>query len=107
MTQSIMRNTASDTVNGLCSGPGHAANLPFVGNFTSGSSTTTNNGLGVVRVGDTGVTNCGSGHHIKATTGSPINTADGLAIHRVGDIGIVVEGGTYTAASSGGNYKAN
>lgn len=104
---SVMRNTTSDTVNGLCSGPGHAPNLPFVGNFTSGSSAIVANGFGIVRVGDTGVTNCGFGHHIKATTGSSVAIADGLAIHRVGDTGIVVEGGTYTASVGDSIVQSN
>jgi uncharacterized Zn-binding protein involved in type VI secretion len=87
--------TVNIHVNGTCNA--HASPRAFVGTFTTSSSTVTCNGNAVIRVNDTGTTDCG--HHIKATSGSSNIKADGLGVHRVGDTGIVIEGGTYTVTS--------
>jgi len=86
----------SDTVNGTCNA--HVPPRSFIGTFNSGSPTVTCHGLKVVRIGDTGTTDCG--HNIKAMTGSSVVKADDIGVHRVGDTGIVIEGGTYTVTSS-------
>jgi len=87
------------TVVGTCNA--HGSPRSFIGTWTSGSSTSQANGKGIVRVGDTGTTNCG--HHIQATEGSSVVTCDGILVHREGDACIVIEGGTGTTIS-GSDY---
>jgi uncharacterized Zn-binding protein involved in type VI secretion len=76
-----------DQVEGIC--PNHvdeedaAISLDFTGTWLTGSTIVTLDGLGVVRIGDTGLASCG--HTFTASEGSSINTADGLGIHRLGD----------------------
>jgi hypothetical protein len=85
----------NDLAHGLCNGPGHAPNFAYIATYITGSSKVLADGLGVVRVGDMGITNCG--HHIQAIAGSDVSQADGQSIHRVGDAVIVIEGGNGTA----------
>lgn len=80
-----------DTVTGICNGSGHVSGYSFTGTWVTGSNNCVADNKGIIRIGDTGTTNCG--HHFHATTGSSIGTANGLAIHRVGDQVIVNEGG--------------
>lgn len=79
-----------DQVIGTCFA--HENPVAFVGVWAGGSNVVTADGLGVVRVGDTGTTNCG--HTIMATSGSAPVTADGIPVVRVGDTVIVTQGGT-------------
>ena len=86
-----------DHATGTCtaSAPGHPR--AFIGTWQTGSSTVTADGIGIVRVGDTGITDCpgadGGPHHIQATGGG-VSGANGEALHRVGDAVEVIEGGT-------------
>lgn len=89
-----------DRVEGHCNGPGHQAGRAFFGTFTTGSPTVTLDGRGVVRVGDTGLTDCG--HTFVAITGSGLCSVNGKRVHRVGDQ-VRTEGdgiGTTVAGSS-------
>lgn len=80
-----------DKVQGYCDGPGHETHRSFIGTWTQGSGVCFADNLGVIRVGDLGITDCG--HQFRASTGSGWSTADGLAIHRVDDEVIVIPGG--------------
>lgn len=84
----------NDLVQGHCDGPGHAKRRPFTGVWQTSSSLVTTDGLGIIRVGDTGVTDCG--HHFTAITGSTLGTTDDIGVHRVGDMVQVNEGGEGT-----------
>ena len=88
MTNPVAR--VGDVVTGYCDGPGHVRGRPFVGVWPTGSGTVVANGVAVIRVGDTGVTDCG--HTFIAQTGSDITTDTGIPIHRVGDV-VATEGG--------------
>lgn len=95
MAQGVAR--LGDTVTGTCRAP--VANHPrtFTGTWTTCSGVCTLDGKGIIRVNDTGITDCG--HHFKAITGSAKSSADGLAIHRVGDQVQVIEGGEGTSTT--------
>jgi uncharacterized Zn-binding protein involved in type VI secretion len=92
MGQGVAR--VNDIVSGTCraSAPNHPRQ--FTGVWISGSDVCQADNLGIVRVGDVGVTDCN--HHFTAVAGSDISTADNLAIHRVGDPVTVQEGGEGT-----------
>ena len=79
-----------DTVLGYCSAPGHPANHEFTGVWITGSGTSTSDGLGIVRVGDLGSTDCG--HTFTAATGSSIVTSEGIDVVRVEDTVLINEG---------------
>lgn len=81
-----------DSVTGTCRAAVVGHPRTFTGTWSTGSSVVQANGIGVVRVGDTGITDCG--HTIQATVGSSAMTADGLPVHRVGDAVIIVQGGS-------------
>lgn len=83
-----------DTVTGVCNGPGHPSNHPYTAVWVNGDTDKFCDGKGVIRVGDTGNTDCG--HHIRAIVGSPISSAQAKPIVRVGDPVEVIEGGTGT-----------
>ena len=91
-----------DHCTGTCtaSAPGHPR--AFTGTWQTGSSNVTADGLGIVRVGDTGITDCsvadGGPHHIKATGGG-VSGANGESLHRVGDAVQVIEGGSGTSST--------
>lgn len=57
-------------------------------------------GVGVARVGDTGVTDCG--HTIQIVEGSSIATALGIGLARVGDAVVVLEGGSGVITTGSG-----
>lgn len=80
-----------DCVVGTCEA--NAPNHPrdFTGVWMTGSDVVIADGIQVIRVGDTGVTDCG--HTFVAVTGSDIANDQGIALHRVGDIVHVIEGG--------------
>ena len=82
-----------DQCTGTCTAtaPGHPRT--FTGTWTSGSGVSTADGLGLIRVGDTGVTDCSPPHHIVASGGGS-GSSGGQALHRVGDAVTVTEGGT-------------
>ena len=95
----------NDMVSGHCDGPGHEARHPFTGVWLTGSSLVSNDGMAVVFVGDTGVTDCG--HHFTASTGSPLAGADGQQVHRVGDMVKVQEGGEGTTISGSDTLQSD
>ena len=83
-----------DHCTGTCTA--NAPNHPrtFTGTWQTGSGIVTADGIGIVRVGDTGITDCSPPHHIVATGGSGVGGTLGVAYHRVGDAVTVTEGGT-------------
>lgn len=87
-----------DTCTGTCQVPGGGHPRSFTATWTTGSTTAFAEGIGVVRVGDTGLTDCG--HTIQATVGSSVATNNGIRIHRVGDA-VVVVGGGFGASTTG------
>lgn len=87
-----------DTVTGLCRGSGHAVDRPFTGAWGAGSGIVKANSIGVIRVGDSGTTDCG--HTFTATGGSSVATADGLRIHCVGN-SVTTEGGGTGSTTTG------
>lgn len=78
-----------DTVVGYCNGPNHEANREFVGVWCTGSDDVFADHIGVVRVGDTGVTDCD--HVFFAATGAETVFANTIGVHRVGDT-VITEG---------------
>lgn len=96
MARSVART--GDTVTGLCRGSGHVVNRPFTGTWGAGSSVVKANNIGVIRVGDTGTTDCG--HTFTATGGSSVATADGRQIHGVGN-SVTTEGGGTGSTTTG------
>lgn len=86
-----------DVVVGYCNGPGHAANRDFTGTWLTGSPVVTADGLPVVRVGDTGITDCG--HMFYAVTGVEIATSDGLLVHTIGCVCITEGDGVGTTVT--------
>lgn len=84
-----------DTVTGTCNAnaPGHPRT--FTGTWQTGSTVVKIDGLGVVRVGDSGTTDCN--HNFTATTGSTVADDNGIKLHRVGDTVTVTEGGSGTS----------
>ncbi|MNK27663.1 hypothetical protein D3C87_460250 [compost metagenome] len=94
-----------DTVTGTCRASASGHPRTFTGTWQTGSGFCTVNGIQIVRVGDTGTTDCG--HHFVATTGSSISSADGLAIHRVDDEVTVVEGGEGTTVTGSNILTSN
>ena len=101
MARAIAR--IGDQAEGTCTA--HDSPRHFVATITTGSGIVTCDGIGVARVGDTGVTDCG--HTIRITEGSGIATALGIGLARVGDAVIVVEGGSgvITTGSSVGTTE--
>lgn len=79
-----------DIVTGTCWASGHDSRA-FTGLWETGSDYVKADGRYVVRIGDTGTTDCG--HTFRATTGSAVLVVDGLAVHRVDDLIVVNEGG--------------
>lgn len=90
---------------GVCeaSAPGHPRD--FVGAWATGSDTVTADGLGVVRVGDIGHTDCD--HTFIAVEGSDTCQADGLGLHRVNDVVQVLEGGVGVSVTGSDTIVSN
>lgn len=74
-----------DTVVGICRHSSHnGIDYPFsAGRWTQGSSIVTANGIGIVRQGDSGITECN--HTFVAQTTSTAVGTESLPLHRVGD----------------------
>lgn len=89
-----------DHITGTCQAAVSGHPRTFTGTWTTGSGLVFADGLGVVRVGDHGITDCG--HHIVAATGSTISQSESLALMRVGDTVTIVEGG-FGVTTSGSN----
>jgi uncharacterized Zn-binding protein involved in type VI secretion len=89
MTAGICR--IGDQITGTCeaNAPGHPRQ--FVGTWKTGSSNILIDGIGAIRNGDTGLTDCN--HHIFANGGSSTYSANGVPIMCVGDTVGIVEGG--------------
>lgn len=84
-----------DIVTGTClvSTTGHPRS--FTGTWTTGSQVVFADNIGVVRLGDSGITDCN--HTFVAIAGSLYSTVEGLPLIRVGDTVEVIGGGTGTA----------
>lgn len=92
MFKSVCRT--GDTVAGVCFN--HDDPQPFTGIWGPGSLNVTANGIGIIRQGDTGNTDCG--HIFVADGGGDMNiTANGLLLQRVGDTVTVIGGGFGTS----------
>jgi uncharacterized Zn-binding protein involved in type VI secretion len=93
-----------DLVTGTCqvNVPGHPRQ--FVGTWTTGSSNLTTGQIGVITVGDIGVTDCG--HTFVAAAGSSQVSNNGIGVVRVGDPVTVVGGGYGVAATGADNTGA-
>ena len=70
-----------DAVSGVCFA--HGSTRGWNGVIGSGSSTFTCDGIGVARVGDVGVTDCG--HYFKITAGSSVCSNAGIPVSRKDD----------------------
>lgn len=81
-----------DQCTGTCNGPGSDHPRTFTGTWLTGSGNMFDGVTPIVRVGDTGITDCS--HNIVAQTGSSIGSNDGIPVHRVTDLVYVVEGGS-------------
>lgn len=80
-----------DSVSGTCTQ--HVPAVAWTGTWGTGSAIFTSDGIGVVRVGDTGLCSCG--HTFQASVGSTVAAdSTGKALVRVGDPVIVIGGGT-------------
>lgn len=93
-----------DNCEGTCrvSSSGHPRH--FIGTWLTGSSNMFDGATPIVRVGDTGITDCG--HTIQATEGSSVAGNNGLAVHRVGDDMIVIGGGEGVSTTGSGIWTA-
>lgn len=87
MAQQVTR--VGDQGQGVC--PLHDSPVAYTTTFTTGSSTTTADGMPVCIVGSLGLASCG--HQTIALTGSSVSTSNGQPIHRVGDTGKIVGAG--------------
>jgi uncharacterized Zn-binding protein involved in type VI secretion len=90
MERAICR--VGDQCTGTCNAGSSGHPRTFIGTWLTGSPDVFVDDLPVVRIGDTGITDCG--HQIVATGGSTSGFANDLSIHRVGDAVTVTEGGT-------------
>lgn len=90
-----------DIVTGRCEVTGRTDHpRDFVGTWTTSSTDVKCNGQGLVRVNDTGTTDCG--HHFVAVTGSSQVTNGGFGLVRVGDLVSIIEpGGGVGVVSTG------
>ena len=87
-----------DAVTGTCTA--HKSPRAFTATITTGSNIATCDGIGIARIGDTGITDCG--HHIQIVEGSSVSTVLGVGLARVGDAVIVLEGGSGVIATGSG-----
>lgn len=95
-----------DITTGICNGPGHPPGFNFTATWaTCSPDVSVDGGLGIVRVGDTGPTNCG--HTIQATVGSSLGKVNGLAIQRVGDPVIVIQSGSGISQTGSPTFSCN
>lgn len=79
--------------------------VEFIGTWGENSAVTFNEGKRVVRVGDTGTTDCG--HNIVALTGSTVLSETGIPIHRVDDEVEVVEGGGGVSVTGSSTWSSD
>lgn len=77
-----------DTISAVCSIDGRVSGTWS----TTTNITTTDGGLHIILVGDSGVASCG--HTFTATSGSITTTINGKYIHRIGDVVTISVGGT-------------
>lgn len=94
-----------DIVIGRCRASASGHPRDFTGTWTTGAADVTANGLGTIRVGDIGITDCN--HTFQAVAGSTEVTADGLGVVRVGDPVIVIQGGEGIAISGSSDVTSN
>lgn len=93
-----------DLVVGTCTANADGHPRSFTGTWIVGSSLVNANGIGVIRTGDIGITDCG--HTIQAIVGSSLVTSDGISVVRVGDPVIVLEGGSGIAVTGAPNVTS-
>lgn len=89
MTAKVCR--IGDAITGTCQANATGHPRTFTGVWKVGSNVIMADGIGVVRVGDTGLTDCN--HTILAVAGSSIVDDRGAFLVRVGDAISIVEGG--------------
>lgn len=94
-----------DNVSGICQANAIGHPRSFIGTWVSGSSNILHGGIGVIRTGDSGITDCG--HHIIASGGSLNCSGDGLSLQRIGDPITILEGGYGTSISGSNNLFIN
>jgi uncharacterized Zn-binding protein involved in type VI secretion len=80
-----------DLVTGRCEANDNGHPRDFTGTWITGSEDVQSDGLGVVRVGDTGITDCN--HHFVAIEGNEAISANGFNVVTIGDVVHVIEGG--------------
>lgn len=94
-----------DTASGTCTASSHSGSRSWTGTFTTATAGHTADGLPVVRIGDTGVTDCG--HTFIAVAGSTVFTGvDGIPVVRVGDAVNVIQGGSGVVTGGSPNYRS-
>ena len=86
---------------GVC--PNHPSPLIYTTTFTTGSATTSADGIPICIVGSLGTSTCG--HETTALTGSSVSTADGMPIHRIDDTG--QNYGTYAVTTASPNVVSD
>lgn len=91
--------TVGSSFSGICYN--HPSATAFTGNWTTSGSTTTINGLGVIRIGDQAPTSCG--HTAQASVGSAYSKSGGIALHRSGDAITIIQ----TAGGSGTSLEGS
>ena len=92
-----------DLVTGTCQANAQGHPRQFTGTWVTGSTDVTCDNVGVVKVGDQGITDCN--HHFVAVEGSSTVSSGGINIVVVGDAVTVIEGGfgvTITGSNSAG-----
>lgn len=94
-----------DSIIGTCNAdaPGHPRT--FIGTWITGSSKISSDGINVIRVGDTGMTDCN--HTIVAIGGSIDCSGEGVSLQRIDDPVIIVEGGYGTSVSGSSKLFIN
>ncbi len=96
--------TAVCRIGDTCTGTCTAHSRTFIGTWQTGSDILTADGIGVVRVGDTGITDCPVPHTCIATGGSDTTTVSGTGVHRVSD-GVTLDTGGTGVSISGSPYS--
>jgi len=92
-----------DTIVGTCNGPGRDHPRSCTGVWVTGSDTGVVDDINIVRVGDTGVTDCG--HTFFAVTGSELCQCDERNVVCVGDT-VNIQGGSGVTVTGSDTAKA-
>lgn len=101
MTRGVAR--LGDTIEGICSGPGHDIELPTTGTIITASSDIQANNRGIARIGDRVQLDCDPDHFGIIDEGSSDTSSNNRVTARLGDRvvgdGIIFEGTIETASS--------